>query len=81
MSTKDFNAIAAILAGSFANDRTGAIWCLTLSLADYFQSVNPNFNRGKFYAAVMGDSDHFAARDRLSLGTDLVKRMFDNETI
>jgi len=55
MSTKDFNAIAAILAGDFATAtpaEKGKVWCITLSLADYFAQCNPRFDRSKFYAVV-----------------------------
>jgi len=69
MSTKDYKAIAAILAGSFATAtpaEKGIVWVTTLSLADYFASDNPRFNRTKFYEAVMGDPNHFAVRDDFS---------------
>jgi hypothetical protein len=65
MSAKDFEAIAAIIRGDFACARPnekGAIWCLTLSLADYFAATNPRFDRSRFYAAALGDSDHFKVR-------------------
>ena len=55
MSKKDFEAIAAILAGDFASAtpaEKGKVWCLTLSLADYFAQSNSNFDRAKFYDAV-----------------------------
>jgi hypothetical protein len=65
MTQKDYIKIAADLAGAYAMDKTGAIWCLTLSLADTFAQDNPRFDRSKFYAAVMGTSDHFAARDKI----------------
>jgi hypothetical protein len=96
MTRKDFNAIASIMRAAYVNDPTGAIWCLALSMADYFQAANPNFNRGKFYSEIMGNSDHFAARDaipafqaakkntaeiREARGDEAVRRMFQNETI
>ena len=65
MTARDYAKIAATLAPSFANDKTGAIWCLTLSLADTFAQDNPRFDRARFYKAVMGTSDHFAARDKI----------------
>lgn len=55
MSRKDFIAIAEILAGDFATAtpaEKGKVWCITLSLADYFAKVNPRFDRARFYAAV-----------------------------
>ena len=58
MSTKDFKAIAAILAGDFATAtpaEKGKVWVITLSLADYFAKSNPRFDRSKFYAAVKGE--------------------------
>jgi hypothetical protein len=66
VTKQDFQAIADILAGSFATataSEKGAIWCLTLSLADYFGRANPRFDRARFYEAVLGNSDHFAVRD------------------
>jgi hypothetical protein len=68
MTMKDYAKIAATLAPAFAQDKTGVVWCLTLSLADTFAQDNPRFDRGKFYKAVMGTSDHFAARDE-KIGT------------
>lgn len=64
MSKKDFIAIAAILAGDFATATAaekGKVWCLTLSLADYFASSNSRFDRSKFYSAVLGTADHYSA--------------------
>lgn len=66
MTQKHFIAIAKILAASFATAtpaEKGPIWCLTLSMADYFAQENPRFDRSKFYTAVMGTADHFAVRD------------------
>jgi hypothetical protein len=66
MTRKNYIAIAKILAGQFATAapaEKGAIWCLTLSMADYFKQDNANFDRSKFYTAVMGSPDHFAVRD------------------
>lgn len=66
MTRKHFTEIASILSGTFASatpECKGPIWGMTLSLADYFQSVNPNFDRSRFYTAVLGSSDHFAVRD------------------
>ena len=57
MTSQHFIGIAAILAGDFAvaNEHgKQVLFCTTLSLADYFQSVNPRFNRSKFYEAVFG---------------------------
>ena len=67
MSRKDFIAIARILAGDFATAtpaEKGKVWAITLSLADYFASANPRFDRARFYAAVLGDSDPLAVRDK-----------------
>jgi hypothetical protein len=57
MSRKNYVKMAGILAGDFAcADAKGkaAIFRVTLSLADYFQSDNPRFDRSKFYTAVFG---------------------------
>lgn len=67
MSKKDFEAIAAILAGDLATATPaefGKVFNLTLSLADYFAQSNPRFRRDLFYAAAFGTADHFAARDK-----------------
>lgn len=56
MTKKHFVAIAAILAGDYATAANDAernkVRGITLSLADYFYSVNNNFQRERFYAAV-----------------------------
>lgn len=67
MSRKDYIAIGGVLAGSWATAtpaEKGIIWVTTLSIADVFARDNPRFDRSKFYAYVLGDSNHFAARDR-----------------
>lgn len=55
MTRKHFEAIAAILNADYVSS-TGAaqvkVKVLTYSLADYFQSINANFNREQFYKAV-----------------------------
>jgi hypothetical protein len=59
MSRKHFKAIARILAGDYAtatSKERDKVVRITLSLADYFQSVNSNFDRDKFYRAVFGSS-------------------------
>lgn len=56
MTKQHFEAIAEILAGDMACSTTEAevlrVRGITLSLADYFKKVNPDFDRAKFYAAV-----------------------------
>jgi len=56
MSKKDYDAIAAILAGDLAVSTTEAerlrVRGITLSLADYFMRTNPRFVRTRFYDAV-----------------------------
>ena len=64
MTSKDFIAIANILAGDYATAspaERGKVLVITLSLADYFASVNENFDRSKFYAAVFGDTNKVLA--------------------
>jgi hypothetical protein len=54
MSRKDYVAIAEIIAGDYASANPaekGKVFCMTLSLADYFAQENPNFNRARFYDA------------------------------
>lgn len=56
MTRKHFEAIAAILAGDLATagnagERLKVIG-IAYSLADYFLSQNPNFDRDRFYLAV-----------------------------
>ena len=54
MTRKHFQAIAAIIAGDFACANAEGkltLFRATLSLADYFVSVNPRFDRVKFYKA------------------------------
>ena len=66
MTSKDFIAIADVLAGQWACNHTReaklSIWATTLSLADMCARSNDRFDRDKFYAAVFGTSDHFDAR-------------------
>jgi hypothetical protein len=56
MTTKDYKAIAAILAGENATSGTDnerlKVRRIAYSLADYFRQTNENFDRAKFYAAV-----------------------------
>lgn len=56
MTRKHFEAVAAILAGDLATCGTDAerikVRGIAYSLADYFQSVNANFDRDRFYSAV-----------------------------
>jgi len=55
-SKKDYETIAALLAGELAVSTTEAerlrVRSITLSLADYFMRTNPRFVRTKFYDAV-----------------------------
>lgn len=50
MTRKHFEAIAAIL------KEAGADFATVAKLAHYFESVNPNFNRARFYQASGYDS-------------------------
>ena len=67
MSRKDFIAIADVLAGQWAVETSReaklCVWTTTLSMADMCARGNERFDREKFYAAVFGTADHFAARD------------------
>jgi hypothetical protein len=67
MTAKDFIAIADVLAGQWAVESTReaklAVWTTTLSMADLCAKGNSRFDRERFYAAVFGTKDHFAARD------------------
>ncbi len=66
MSCKDYKAIGAVLAGSFAcaaPSEKGIIWTSTLSIADVFAADNPRFDRARFYSFVLGDPDPFVSRD------------------
>jgi hypothetical protein len=54
MSRKDFEAIAAVLAGDMACSTPAERWrvqCITLSLADVCAKSNPRFDRERFYVA------------------------------
>jgi len=60
MHAANYKRIANILGGDYAcADSAGraALFCATLSLADYFKQENENFDRGKFYAAVFGEDN------------------------
>ncbi|MEO6156401.1 MAG: hypothetical protein ABIQ39_02090 [Ilumatobacteraceae bacterium] len=55
MTRKHFDAIARILAADFAvanGAQKMTVRTITLSMADYFVSENPNFSRERFYRAV-----------------------------
>ena len=56
LSTKDYSAIAAILAGDLAVSTTKLerrkVRYITYSLADYFKQTNARFDREQFYLAV-----------------------------
>lgn len=57
MTARNYNAIAAILAGELATHRhnelaTQVVVNIAYSMADYFARTNPRFDRAKFYAAV-----------------------------
>lgn len=65
MSRKDYLAIGGVLRGSFAvatPAAKGIVWCTTLSIADVFAADNPRFDRGRFYAYVLGDPDPYVSR-------------------
>lgn len=57
MTARNYNAIAAILAGELAVHRhnelaTQVVVNIAYSMADYFARTNPRFDRAKFYTAV-----------------------------
>lgn len=68
MYRSNFKAIASILGAQFAvEDSAGkaAIFCTTLSLADYFLSTNDRFRRDLFYAVVFGEDNLDLVRPKL----------------
>jgi hypothetical protein len=57
MTTRNYQAIAAILAGELATHRhnelaSRVVVNIAYSMADYFARTNPRFDRAKFYRAV-----------------------------
>ena len=58
MTKKHFIAIAAILNGElrdfgFSESQSGAIHSIAHELADYFQTINPNFDKERFITACL----------------------------
>jgi len=69
LAKANYERIAAILGGDFAvsnPDGQAAIFCVTLSLADYFKQDNSAFDRSKFYGAVFGTENPFLAREHFT---------------
>lgn len=67
MSKKDFYAIGNVLAAQWAvsnPSQRGAVWCITLSIADKFAQANHLFDRPRFYKLIFGIADPLVARSQ-----------------
>ncbi len=55
VTKKDFNKVAELIQKNTCNDTFVIKNYLVNELCDYFESINPNFHRGKFIHACHND--------------------------